>query len=145
MKDKKLEDALKQCDEFIGSNATIQLIKDDTTCGGITFSSYDISSVEYLVDTVKRNNYMMDKILAPDKSKELSSMDYYNQYRDTLNKTYDLCKIIDEMAYYISQFRDCPFENEGIDLGCENQCGKIDVIECWKKYFYMKAGVTYDE
>lgn len=111
-KDTKLDDAIKQCDEFIKSGATIQVIKNDREYGGITFSSYDTSSIEYIVDTVKRDRSLVDKLKKSDASKEQSSMDYYNEYRNALNDVYDREKIIEEMAYYISQFRDCPLENE---------------------------------
>ena len=47
--------------------------------------------------------------------------------------------------HIISQFRDCPLENEGVDLDCENLCAVSDVIKCWKRYFYKKMGVNYDD
>ena len=101
-KDTKLDDAIKQCDEFIKSGATIQVIKNDREYGGITFSSYDTSSIEYIVDTVKRDRSLVDKLKKSDASKEQSSMDYYNEYRNALNDVYDREKIIEEMAYYIT-------------------------------------------
>ncbi|WP_304393230.1 hypothetical protein [uncultured Clostridium sp.] len=142
-RDTKLDNAIRQCDEFIKSGATIQLIRNDREYGGITFSSYDTSSIEYIVDTIKRDRSLIDKLKKSDADKEQSSMNYYNEYRNTLNDLYDRDKIIEEMAYYISQFRDCPLENEGVDLDCESRCGNVDV-ECWKRYFYKKVGVDYE-
>ena len=48
-------------------------------------------------------------------------------------------KIIDEMAEYLSIIRDCPNEDCGANLDCENRCSNDDSIyaECWKMYFNL--------
>lgn len=46
-------------------------------------------------------------------------------------------KIIDEMAGYLAIIRDCPNEDKGANIDCENRCSIDDDIyaECWKRYF----------
>lgn len=50
-------------------------------------------------------------------------------------------QMIDEMARYIAIIQDCPNENCGADLDCENRCTVNDTIEeeCWKMYFERKV------
>lgn len=50
-------------------------------------------------------------------------------------------KIIDLMAEYISNIQDCPLENCGVDLDCENRCDNNEKLieECWKIYFESKV------
>ncbi len=50
-------------------------------------------------------------------------------------------KIIDEMAEYLAIIRDCPNEDKGANLDCENRCSNDDSIyaECWKQYFEKKV------
>lgn len=60
--------------------------------------------------------------------------------RDELkNEAKEKDKIIDLMAKYISNIRDCPFENEGKYLDCEKMCDIRTDMECWKQYFENKA------
>ena len=49
-------------------------------------------------------------------------------------------KIINEMAEYLAIIRDCPNEDKGANLDCENRCSNDDSIyaECWKIYFERK-------
>ena len=51
-------------------------------------------------------------------------------------------KIIDEMAEYLAIIRDCPNEDKGANIDCENRCSIDDDIyaECWKLYFERKSG-----
>lgn len=50
-------------------------------------------------------------------------------------------QMIDEMAGYIAIIQDCPNENCGANLDCENRCTVNDTIEeeCWKMYFERKV------
>lgn len=50
-------------------------------------------------------------------------------------------KIIDLMAEYISNIQDCPLENCGVDLDCENRCDNDEEVikQCWKIYFESKS------
>ena len=50
-------------------------------------------------------------------------------------------KIIDEMAEYLAIIRDCPNEDKGANLDCENRCSNDDSLyaECWKQYFEKKV------
>lgn len=50
-------------------------------------------------------------------------------------------KVIDEMAEYLAIVRDCPNEDKGANLDCENRCSNDDNIEaeCWRLYFKRKV------
>ena len=50
-------------------------------------------------------------------------------------------KIIGEMAEYLAIIRDCPNEDKGANLDCENRCSNDDSLyaECWKQYFEKKV------
>lgn len=50
-------------------------------------------------------------------------------------------RIIDEMAGYLAIIRDCPNEDKGANIDCENRCSTDDDIyaECWKMYFERKV------
>lgn len=66
---------------------------------------------------------------------------YYQQAIDTVVTAYEEKeKIIDEMAGYLAIIRDCPNENCGANLDCENRCNNDDdlIEECWKMYFERK-------
>ena len=90
-------------------------------------------------------NYIKDTPIAPydclmneeRKSAEtlLKYIDQLEQENDTQNK------IIDEMAEYLAIVRDCPNEDKGANLDCENRCSNDDSIyvECWKQYFEKKV------
>lgn len=58
-----------------------------------------------------------------------------------LNLIQKQSKVIDKMAGYLAIIRDCPNEDMGANLDCENRCNNIDEIyeECWKQYFYRKV------
>lgn len=64
--------------------------------------------------------------------------DRYYKLRKKSNKQ---SKIIDEMAEYLAIVRDCPNEDKGVNLDCENRCTNDDGIyaECWKLYFEKKV------
>ncbi len=50
-------------------------------------------------------------------------------------------KQIDLMGEYINNIQDCPLENCGINLDCENKCNNHDELikQCWIKYFEKLA------
>lgn len=54
---------------------------------------------------------------------------------------YEQKKQIDLMAEYISNIQDCPLENCGVYLDCENRCNNNEKLtkECWKIYFEIKV------
>lgn len=54
---------------------------------------------------------------------------------------YEQKKQIDLMAEYINNIQDCPLENCGVDLDCENRCDNNEKLieECWKIYFESKV------
>lgn len=135
-----LDKAIKDCEDLVNCSVLVKYVFDGHEQVQIPC---DKSSIQCLLDTIKRNIYLISKLNKSDASKEISSMNYYNNYRDVLNEVYDRDNIIREMAKYISQFRDCPLENEDTDLDCETKCTNTD-IDCWIQYFYKKAGVDYE-
>lgn len=48
-----------------------------------------------------------------------------------------LKKQVNLMAEYINNIQDCPLENCGVDLDCENRCDNNEGLakQCWKIYF----------
>ena len=62
---------------------------------------------------------------------------YYKEKR----KSNQQSKIIDEMGEYLAIIRDCPNEDKGSNLDCENRCSNDDslYVECWKQYFEKKV------
>lgn len=62
---------------------------------------------------------------------------YYKLKKETEEKD----KQIDLMGEYINNIQDCPLENCGINLDCENKCNNHDELikQCWIKYFEKLA------
>ena len=54
---------------------------------------------------------------------------------------YEQKKQIDLMAEYINNIQDCPLENCGLGLDCENRCANDEEVikQCWKIYFESKS------
>lgn len=50
-------------------------------------------------------------------------------------------KQIDLMVEYINNIQDCPLENCGVNLDCENRCNNDEktIKQCWIKYFEKLA------
>lgn len=82
-----------------------------------------------------------------EKLKSLLYTDSLTQYgKRKLMKTYEDIikkkdKQIDLMAEYINNIQDCPLENCGVDLDCENRCDNNEELtkQCWKMYFESKV------
>lgn len=83
-----------------------------------------IDTVLSLITKLERKIYDYDEIIA--------RLEEENTKKD---------KIIDEMAGYIAIIQECPNENCGANLDCENRCTVNDTIEeeCWKMYFERKV------
>lgn len=94
-------------------------------------------NIEEAIDRVKR-------IIKITYTKEFATFELMYQDVDaieTLLTAYEEKeKIIDEMAGYLAIIRDCPNENCGANLDCENRCNNDDdlIEECWKMYFERK-------
>lgn len=109
MEDQKLEQALKTCNMFIKNNANIQVIESDVShniagVGGITFHSYDTSSIEYLVDKVREDQILLKSLEKSDYSKEQSNMTYYNAMKEYKDRFEFMCDVVEEMAKFIVIF-----------------------------------------
>ena len=76
---------------------------------------------------------------------------FERELEDNRKNTYELLKQdliirekdkqIDLMGEYINNIQDCPLENCGINLDCENKCNNHDELikQCWIKYFEKLA------
>ena len=81
-------------------------------------------------------NYMKkEELFLPYTSNILQYIEQLEQENNKLNK------INNEMAEYLAIVRDCPNEDKGANLDCENRCSDNDSIyaECWKLYFERKV------
>lgn len=94
------------------------------------------------IDKLKKHNDRLLKKLR-NRVKDVKKLQKYSLYKkefSRLNKQLqNKDKIIGLMAKYISDIRDCPFENEGKYLDCERMCDVRTDMECWKQYFENKA------
>lgn len=94
------------------------------------------------IEKLKKNNDDLLRKLR-NRVKEVKKLEKYSLYKkefSRLNKQLqNKDKIIGLMAKYISDIRDCPFENEGKYLDCERMCDVRTDMECWKQYFENKA------
>lgn len=65
----------------------------------------------------------------------------YPDSDEIYKRYYEQKKQIDLMAEYINNIQDCPLENCGVDLDCENRCANDEELkkQCWKMYFESKS------
>lgn len=65
----------------------------------------------------------------------------YPDSDEIYKRYYEQKKQIDLMAEYINNIQDCPLENCGVDLDCENRCNNDEELikQCWKMYFESKS------
>lgn len=74
--------------------------------------------------------------------KKLTKYSLYKKEFSRLNKVIkEKDKQIDLMVEYINNIQDCPLENCGADLDCENRCDNNEELtkQCWKMYFESKS------
>lgn len=140
----ELEGALEKCKFYISKGATINVI--ESSFDAINFSTHDITAVATLTAAMKKVLYYLPFIEHSDSSKEKSSMDYYNQMRYWEDKAIYYRDMLGESLKYVAEFKDCPLENEDVDLDCERRCATDfgTLISCWEQYFKKKVE-EYDE
>ena len=92
-------------------------------------------------DAIETLLQYIEELEKSDASKEQSSMNYYNKCKELEQENNKLNKMNDEMAEYMAIIRDCPNEDKGANLDCENRCSNNDSLyaECWKQYFEKKV------
>ena len=102
--------------------------------------------INSLMQSRKKWKYRYYKTKKENKDLQKSEQQIYDDYQDIGKIAFEYSdkieqqnKIIDLMAEYISNIRDCPFENEGKYLDCEKMCDIRTDVECWKQYFANKA------
>lgn len=95
-----------------------------------------IKHIEYLLDLYKENDNFVGRYI----SGSLFEKDFITI--EHLLKAYKEDEaVIEEIAEYLSIVRDCPNEDKGVNLDCENRCSNDDNLyaECWKQYFRKKV------
>lgn len=126
-----------------------------------TFGTIDYKCINNLYEPVKIVLNLMVKLQKENKKlkdknqdllrklrnrvKEVKKLTKYSLYKkefSRLNKVIkEKDKQIDLMVEYINNIRDCPLENCGADLDCENRCDNNEELtkQCWKMYFESKS------
>lgn len=124
----------------------LKKIKEDTIkaneCG---LSNNDFKEEIEVYDTI------LNLITRLKKENEHWKNGFERELEDNRKNTYELLKQdliirekdkqIDLMGEYINNIQDCPLENCGINLDCENKCNNHDELikQCWIKYFEKLA------
>ena len=124
----------------------LKKIKEDTIkaneCG---LSNNDFKEEIEVYDTI------LNLITRLKKENEHWKNGFERELEDNRKNTYELLKQdliirekdkqIDLMGDYINNIQDCPLENCGINLDCENKCNNHDELikQCWIKYFEKLA------
>lgn len=96
-------------------------------------SKWFLDDLTILIKLINKQNLKINELKGDIEGLKLSIKD-----RDKLIEKND--KVIDEMAGYLAIIRDCPNEDKGANIDCENRCSTDDDIyaECWKMYFERK-------
>lgn len=135
-KGERIKEALNMCDYYSRVGASIHYIENSGD-HSLTLHNDSMENVKVVADTLKEALFWSKKLDASDRSKELSSMNYYNEMCSWRDEAKRQDKIIDLMLNWISDHSDCPSENEGADIQCETRCSnKVGQYkECWREYF----------
>lgn len=115
-------------------------VVDGTIVQELGWILQDIDKILGIANYEKQIQKQQEKIeVYKNKEKFYNKLSEDNEYYVTELEKKD--KIIDLMAEYLSIIQDCPSENCGADIKCENRCSNDDgvVKECWKMYFEKKA------
>lgn len=116
MEDPKMIQAIETCKMFVNNNASIQVVRDDMVdsidLGGISFHSYDTSSIEYLLNKIRDDQILLKSLEKSDASKEQSSMTYYNAMKEYKDKFEFMRDVVDIMADFIVESMDNNFHNK---------------------------------
>ena len=107
------------------------------------FSKEEIEKAKEMLNNLKDYKVLVGgcfvKILTEEENDAIETLlQYINQLEQENNK---LNNINDEMAEELAIVSDCPNEDKGANLDCENRCTNDDSIyaECWKQYFEKKG------
>ena len=90
-------------------------------------------------EAIERIDFMQDIIIEDGQyNADVEDMEYLSTILNLIEKQN---KTINEMAEYLAIIRDCPNEDKGANLDCENRCNNTDELyaECWKMYFDRKV------
>lgn len=126
--------------KIIEENNTIYVDRLDE----VKFTNLEFASVRMLreVQSLRRKLEKLQKENEELRKGQNSLMQSRKKWKDRYYKLKAKSKkIIDLMAEYISNIQDCPLENCGVDLDCENRCDNDEEVikQCWKIYFESKS------
>lgn len=133
----EIEKAKEILNKFINNEIQRDKLERDNRCGGWKIG--DIYKYLELNPAIKTLLQYIDQLEKSDASKEQSSMDYYNKYKELKQENSNQNKIIDEMAKAINggilrKEQWCPL------LSKEKGCYKDDTcLKCLKQYFEKKV------
>lgn len=129
---KTYEDIIKEKDKQIEKlQNEKQLLNEFIYITGGKDIPKDTTATRYV--TIQREGYFQGR-----EEERKIARKYFNEIQEEL-KCKD--KQIDLMVEYINNIQDCPLENCGADLDCENRCDNNEKLieECWKIYFESKV------
>lgn len=111
-----------------------------------------IDTVLNLITKLQKENEEKDQEITKYKNMYKSEHDIHNTRNEQLDRKergiikakqqlIEKDKQIDLMAEYINNIQDCPLENCGVNLDCENRCNNDEktIKQCWIKYFKKLA------
>ena len=106
----------------------------------------DLATFDYVI--IERGDQAIETILnlIEKQQTEINALNQVHKYdvnmlEEVKGEAVKLYKIIDEMAGYLHIIRDCPNEDCGANIDCENRCSNDDDVikACWIKYFKRKV------
>lgn len=123
--------------------------------GTISLSIEEKEAIETalnLITKLQKENEEKDQEITKYKNMYKSEHDIHNTRNEQLDRKergiikakqqlIEKDKQIDLMAEYINNIQDCPLENCGVNLDCENRCNNDEktIKQCWIKYFKKLA------
>ncbi len=128
--------------------------KENEKITSVIVDNFDVNNLFILLNLIENQQKGIEKLKNNNKDllkklrnrvKDIKRLKKYSLYKkefSRLNKQIEKNdKIIDEMAGYLAIIRDCPNEDKGANIDCENRCSTDDDIyaKCWKMYFERKA------
>lgn len=150
--DEELEQAIKKCESYIRNNASITLTRE--VDDGIRFEQYNTSAIETVLYSLLELMQTKKLIMNSDRSKEISSMNYYNEMRVWKDRAKHYKNILDNVYEHIATSTECPFGSSVMNTEACNhvdfsicQQSKEKKLKCIKWYFeYLTSkGENKDE
>lgn len=114
------------------------MTKEEITDAKTAYEKALAEYVEQLTEEINQYQNIIQK-----KELEICSLKQTHEYDvnmidDVKGEAVKLYDTIDLMAEYIAKIAECPYQNEGVKMDCENRCNS-NSKECWRQYFINKA------